>query len=410
MKSLIFLLAIIIGSYVSPNVEKGTIKGTVTDATTGKPIPSAFITVLKDGNFVKSSKTDTDGKYTVCEIVPGTYSVKVVHNNYEKDEKKSIAVTAGSETTVNFSLKATAVKPVENLVVDVDEAEEVYNVSYSRTEGRKMKCDYAGGMVSPAGSYDNYQQIDWNTEEYDKINENIFKDVMNNPLSTFSVDVDRAAYANVRRFLQGNQKPYKDAVRIEEMINYFDYDYPQPTNGDPFSINVEMGDCPWNTSHTLLHIGLQGENLKNEDIPDNNLVFLIDVSGSMGSANKLPLLKQAFKILVDNLRDNDRVAIVVYAGAAGEVLPSTPGNEKQKIIASLDQLESGGSTAGGAGIKLAYQIAKQNYIPGGNNRVILATDGDFNVGPSSDGEMERLIEQKRKEGVFLTILGFGMGN
>ncbi|HNV52849.1 MAG TPA: von Willebrand factor type A domain-containing protein, partial [Tenuifilaceae bacterium] len=202
----------------------------------------------------------------------------------------------------------------------------------------------------------------------------------------------------------------KDAVRIEELINYFDYDYPQPKNSHPFSITIEADKCPWNTKHQLCLVGLKGENINENEIPANNLTFLIDVSGSMNSANKLPLLKQAFKYLVENLRSQDRVAIVVYAGAAGVVLESTSGNQKEKIIAALDMLQAGGSTAGGEGINLAYKIAKQNFIKNGNNRVILASDGDFNVGASSDAEMVRLIEEKRNDGIFLSILGFGMGN
>jgi Ca-activated chloride channel family protein len=204
--------------------------------------------------------------------------------------------------------------------------------------------------------------------------------------------------------------PPKDAVRIEEMINYFDYDYPQPEGQDPFSVNTEVAVCPWDTDHYLVHIGLQGRNIATENLPASNLVFLLDVSGSMNQANKLPLLKSAFKLLVDKLRPEDKVSIVVYAGAAGLVLPPTPGNQKETIIAALDRLQAGGSTAGGQGIKLAYKTARQNFLPEGNNRVILATDGDFNVGESSNAGMERLIEEERKSGVFLTVLGFGMGN
>ena len=251
---------------------------------------------------------------------------------------------------------------------------------------------------------------DFNTESYDKITENAFVSALTNPLSTFSVDVDRAAYANVRRFLEGNQLPPPDAVRIEEMINYFNYNYPQPSGEHPFSVNLELATCPWNTGHQLISIGLKGKEIEVNDLPSSNLVFLIDVSGSMSDPNKLPLLKQSFKILIEKLRSTDRVAMVVYAGAAGLVLPSTSCNEKDKIINAFDKLEAGGSTAGGEGIKLAYKIAKENFIKDGNNRVILATDGDFNIGASSDAAMERLIEEKREEGVFLTVLGFGMGN
>ncbi len=251
---------------------------------------------------------------------------------------------------------------------------------------------------------------DFNTEEYDKIVENPFVATVINPLSTFSVDVDRAAYANVRRFLNSSQLPPPDAVRIEELVNYFDYDYAQPTDEHPFSVALEMGTCFWNKKHRLLSIGIQGKEIAVDELPPSNLVFLIDVSGSMSDANKLPLLKQAFKILVEKLRPKDRVAMVVYAGAAGVVLPSTSCDERQKIVAVFDKLSAGGSTAGGEGIELAYEIAKQNFIAAGNNRVIIATDGDFNVGQSSDASLERMIEKKREDGIFLTVLGFGMGN
>lgn len=259
-------------------------------------------------------------------------------------------------------------------------------------------------------SYDDRKKEDFNTESYDKIVENAFVSTLTNPLSTFSVDVDRAAYANVRRYLENNQLPPPDAVRIEEMINYFNYNYPLPTGDEPFSVNLELAKCPWNEGHQLIAIGLKGKEINVDKVPATNLVFLIDVSGSMEDPNKLPLLKQSFKILIEKLRPADRVAMVVYAGAAGVVLPSTTCDEKDKIIAAFDQLHAGGSTAGGEGIKLAYKIAKENFIVGGNNRVILATDGDFNIGESSDAAMERLIENKREEGVFLTVLGFGMGN
>ena len=254
-------------------------------------------------------------------------------------------------------------------------------------------------------------EIVHNTEEYSRIYENDFLSATTNPLSTFSIDVDTASYTNTRRFLiQQNQLPPKDAVRIEEFINYFTYNYPQPEGEDPFSVTMEMGKCPWNSNHHLALIGVQGDTMKDETMPASNLVFLIDVSGSMGSANKLPLLKKAFKKLVKKMRKEDRVAIVVYASASGVVLDSTSGDEKEDIIDSLDDLEAGGSTAGGAGIKLAYKVALKNFIKNGNNRVILATDGDFNVGVSSTGDLTRLIEEKRKSGVFLTVLGFGMGN
>ena len=247
-------------------------------------------------------------------------------------------------------------------------------------------------------------------ENYADIVENKFHQVTKKPLSTFSIDVDAASYSNLRRFINNGQNPPANAVRIEEMINYFNYDYPAPEGQHPFEVITEIGDCPWNERHRLVHIGLQGKNVATEDLPASNLVFLIDVSGSMNSFNKLPLLQKSMNLLVNQLRKKDKVAIVVYAGAAGMVLPSTEGTDKEKILAAIDQLRAGGSTAGAAGIKLAYKLAQENFIPKGNNRVILATDGDFNVGQSSKEELVDMIENKRKSGVFLTDLGFGQGN
>ena len=252
---------------------------------------------------------------------------------------------------------------------------------------------------------------DFNTEEYNRIYENEFQRVGERPLSTFSIDVDNASYSNVRRYLtQYHQLPPPDAVRIEEMINYFSYDYPQPTGEHPFTLTTEVAACPWNTDHQLLHVGLQGKAPDYDDLRPSNLVFLLDVSGSMEEPNKLPLVKKSFRMLVNALDARDRVAIVVYAGAAGLVLPATAASEQQTIEAALDRLAAGGSTAGGEGIELAYRIAEQHFVPEGNNRVILATDGDFNIGTSATGDLVRLIEEKRQKGVYLTICGFGMGN
>jgi len=248
-----------------------------------------------------------------------------------------------------------------------------------------------------------------NTEEYGRFEESPFLRPADHPLSTFSIDVDRASYSNVRRFLDVGQRPPRQAVRIEEMVNYFTYDYPDPA-AEPFSINTELAACPWNDRNKLLLVGLQGKRLRTRDLPPNNLVFLIDSSGSMQSQDKLPLVKEGLRLLVNELRPDDRVAIVTYAGSAGLVLPSTSGANKGAIMSAIGRLEAGGSTAGGEGIVLAYDVAKKSFFTGGNNRVILATDGDFNVGVSSDGELERLIERKRGDGVFLTVLGFGTGN
>ncbi len=259
--------------------------------------------------------------------------------------------------------------------------------------------------------HDTSQEIDKPSNPYKDISiEYPMLSVAKAPLSTFSIDVDRASYSQLRSTLNYGSMPHPDNVRIEELINYFDYEY-RPTQGKaPFSITTELSDCPWNPKHQLALVALQGRKITLEQTPPQNLVFLLDVSGSMSSSNKLPLLKNAFRLLVGQLRPKDKVAIVVYAGAAGMVLPSTSGSEKSKILNALSQLNAGGSTAGGAGIELAYQLAQKSFEEGGNNRVILATDGDFNVGVSSNGELTKLIEQKRKTGIFLTVLGFGMGN
>lgn len=253
------------------------------------------------------------------------------------------------------------------------------------------------------------KQRDYSNEEYDALVENPFELAQNQPVSTFSIDVDNASYSNVRRMIDYGSVD-KNAVRIEEMINYFKYNYPQPKNNQPFSINTELSSAPWNPDHQLLKIGLKGKDIPMDNLPTSNIVFLIDVSGSMNEENKLPLLKSSFKILLEQLRPQDKVAMVVYAGSAGVVLPPTSAAEKGKIIEALDRLQAGGSTAGGAGIELAYKLAEENFVKNGNNRVILATDGDFNVGVSSKASLEELIEEKRKSGVFLTCLGYGMGN
>src|SRR5256714_1682860 len=247
-------------------------------------------------------------------------------------------------------------------------------------------------------------------ESYAKIDENPFLEAARAPLSTFSIGVDTASYSNTRRFLNDGQLPPRDAVRIEELINYFNYDYPQPTGDAPFSVTAEVAGCPWNPLHKLVHVGLQGKKISTEDLPPANLVFLIDVSGSMGESNKLPLVKSSLRMLAEQLNSRDRVAIVTYAGTSGLALPSTPGDRRGEIVAAVDRLAAGGSTNGGEGIQLAYRVAQENFIRGGTNRVILSTDGDFNVGVTSDDALVRLIEEKRQSGIFLSVLGVGAGN
>ena len=247
-------------------------------------------------------------------------------------------------------------------------------------------------------------------EVYGEIQENKFINAKISPLSTFSIDVDTASYSNVRNLLNYNMIPQADAIKSEEMINYFRYNYPIPTKKDVFSVTTEVGNSPFNKNNKILKIGIQGYEIPKEMAPKTNLVFLIDVSGSMSSEEKLPLLKESFKFMLDSLKKDDRVSMVVYASATGVVLDSVAGNDRKTIEKALDKLSSGGSTAGGAGINQAYNLAQKNFIKDGNNRVILATDGDFNVGTTSNDELEKMIVDKKSSGIFLTVLGFGRDN
>ncbi|MGN7756907.1 vWA domain-containing protein [Chryseobacterium sp. 22532] len=299
-------------------------------------------------------------------------------------------------------------KPKMQTAMEVSSESIITESSYRRKSFDTNEKVY--NKINSAGKKGTKKQIDYDDEEYASLVENPFELTVSQPVSTFSIDVDNASYSNIRRMINGGDNVDKNAVRVEEMMNYFRYDYPQPESKKPFSINTEYSDSPWNPDHKLLKIGLQGKNIPLDNLPNSNLVFLIDVSGSMNEANKLPLLKSSLKVLLNQLRPQDKVGIVVYAGSAGMVLAPTSAKEKDKIIEALDKLDAGGSTAGGAGIELAYQLAQENFIKGGNNRVVLATDGDFNVGVSSSAGLETLIEEKRKSGVFLTCLGYGMGN
>ncbi|MBX7148761.1 VWA domain-containing protein [bacterium] len=274
----------------------------------------------------------------------------------------------------------------------------------------EMKNMQVGGSLGITGYIQTPPRFNpnFNTETYDKITDNGFLAPSAHPLSTFSIDVDTASYSNFRRFIQDGTLPPVDAVRIEEMINYFSYSYPEPSGKDPFGVHTEMTQAPWDNTHALLKVGLKARDTEQKNRKTANLVFLVDVSGSMQDANKLPLLKQGLKMMVQNLNAGDRVAIAVYAGASGLALDST--SNKKKILEAIDNLEAGGSTNGAQGIELAYQVAKRNFIANGINRVVLATDGDFNVGVTSTGELERLITEKAKTGVFLSVLGFGGGN
>jgi Ca-activated chloride channel family protein len=400
----IFGLVLVLNAY--PVKDFGIIKGHVYD-TQGNALAGVVLTA-KNVATGHDSKTISgqNGYFIFKNMAFGTYKVKA-----ELPGTKSLVLRVElssnkKQATLMFKLEALP-KLTEKEEVLMDKAVSSAIVGGVRREGKKR----GNFQMSPSEMpYPASHSSQFNTEEYDRIYENIFLEALKNPLSTFSIDVDTASYANIRRFINNNQYPYKDAVRIEEMINYFSYDYPLPKKRHPFSIYTEISGCPWNLDHRLIHIGLQGKILESKHLPSSNLVFLLDVSGSMQPVNKLPLLKKAFKLLVNELNEKDRISIVVYAGAAGLVLPSTPASHKDKIFAALDRLSAGGSTAGGAGIQLAYKVAWENFIPDGNNRIILATDGDFNIGISSTSELVRTIEEKRKKGIFLTILGFGMGN
>lgn len=275
---------------------------------------------------------------------------------------------------------------------------------------KMMKMEAAPHVLAAPSMIPPYAPPGWNTESYNAVQLNTFVNCMNDSLSTFSIDVDTASYANVRRFVTGGSLPPIGAVRTEELINYFSYDYREPNDNQLFGLTAEIGPSPYNSGYQLARIALKGRDIHPENLPPSNLVFLIDVSGSMRHPNKLPLLKQSLKLLVRGLKSSDRVAIVVYAGSDRIVLQPTPGNHRETIFNAIDQLQSGGSTHGSQGILTAYQLAHQVFIPGGNNRVILASDGDFNVGITSRGELQKLIEEQRQKGIFLTVLGFGMGN
>jgi len=394
--SMIVILMIVLSSWSNRLVEMKTITGTVYSGDNGNTLNGVLVQVK---NSTTQAYSDKSGAYSVS--VPGSESILVFSlNGYNTQE-----ISTKGRSIIDAYLYTHVIKKHEP--VTHKRIKEDYRHAIMPSFAESSAYD----MSSGTGYYQESEvHPSFNTEEYSTINENIFHDPTRIPLSTFSIDVDAASYSNIRRFINSSQLPPKDAVRIEEMINYFNYDYTLPSKDDPFSINTEVATCPWNEQHYLVHLGLQGKQIPTDDLPPSNLVFLLDVSGSMNQANKLPLLKSAFKMLVENLRAEDKVSIVVYAGAAGMVLEPTSGDKKGKIFAALDQLQAGGSTAGGQGIRLAYKIARQNFKNKGNNRIILATDGDFNIGESSNAAMERLIEEERNSGVFLTVLGFGMGN
>lgn len=349
---------------------------------------------------------DVRGKVTLkLDKVPGRTALqKVLDSQNIKYELKFVnreSVVVALKHNLDSVVAQVPVPPPE--VAKQDEEDAVNRAAPPPPSAKPRVSKMATGRRGIAPT-------NFNTESYDHIDESGFKEVSSNPLSTFSIDVDTAAYSNIRRFIQKGQKPPKDAVRIEEMLNYFTYQYPKPKKDEPFSVSTELSTCPWNSKTQLLQVGLAAPGLQMESTPPRNLVFLLDVSGSMNNPDKLPLLKGALKLLVNTLRPEDTVSIVVYAGASGMVLEPTSGEQRDAILGALSKLQAGGSTNGGAGIELAYKLASENFQKNAINRVILATDGDFNVGVASRGALKRLIEEKRETGIFLTVLGLGTGN
>ena len=379
---LVLLMAVIcLGTM---NAQTITVTGIVTDAADGTSITGCSVV----NNRSKSGAiTDVNGRYSIQAQKGDVLLFRFIGYKEEKRVVKSAKLDVKMKT-------------------DDVALEECVVVGYGTMKTKAVTGAYVA--VCPTAMYDMDARM--NTEEYGRIQENGFKSVADASLSTFSIDVDPASYSNMRRFINRGELPPADAIRTEELVNYFSYDYPKPTGNDPVKITVEAGTCTWNTAHRLVRIGLKAKEIPTEQLPASNLVFLIDVSGSMWGANRLDLVKSSLKLLVNNLRNKDKVAIVTYAGSAGVKLEATSGGDKQKIREAIDELTAGGSTAGGAGIHLAYQIAKKNFISDGNNRIILCSDGDFNVGVSSAEGLEQLIEKERKSGVHLTVLGYGMGN
>ena len=446
LPALAVMMLLLVGADKAP-VQTGTIDGWVIDKTTRQPLAYANV-VIVGANL--GTMTLEDGHFQIANVPVGQYTVKAAMMGYGVEKAVEVKVEADKATVLVFELSMVIVSETQAIMVMGKRSDGIKVQSSPSVTRTGKDLHVRGGRSGEAQSQIHGAPVDDpltpedesktsvrthrptqprakriskmptappvpavpppGSEQYDPIYENEFVDPIDKPMSTFSVDVDAASYANVRRFVRHGSMPPRDAVRVEELINYFNYDYPEPEGDDPFSINTEVADCPWRPEHRLVHIGLQGKRVPIEDLPPANLVFLIDVSGSMRPANKLPLLKNGFRMLTDNLREEDRVAIVTYAGRAGLVLDSTPGDKKEKILEAINQLGAGGSTAGAAGIQLAYEIAEKHFMKDGNNRVILATDGDFNVGVSHDEALVKIIEEKRKSGVFLSVLGFGEGN
>jgi len=451
--------------------QEAVLEGTVKDAS-GAVLPGAKVTVTDNSKgALQTSTTNNSGYYQFSALSPGMHKVTAEVPGFQTSTFTDVQLASASPKKLDFEMKVSGVATQIQITTSVQDAilesssktgtlAQAKNITSlpSLNNNAMDLTNVMGGVVrqddtifgnpqqTPAGvtaNQINFQRdgitvsdARWpgpvpppppccgrppllpiqrlpgrfNTEAYDQISDNPFLDVVQNPLSTFSIDVDTASYSNMRRFLDGGNLPPKDSIRIEELVNYFDYDYKGPKDEKPFAVNFELTEAPWAPEHRLLRIGLKGREINQARRPDGNLVFLLDVSGSMADWNKLPLIKESMRVLVDQLTEADRISIVVYASDADVLLPYARGDQKEKIMQAIDRLHAGGSTNGGAGIQLAYRTAQENFIKGGTNRIILATDGDFNVGITNRGDLARLIEEKAKTGIYLSALGFGMGN
>src|SRR5687768_16337929 len=390
---------------ISAQADRGRITGVITD-TAGGVLPG--VTVTLSGSEERRAVTNGRGEFTFENLLPGRYTLRATLPGFV-ELMREVAVAGSRTERLAMQMAAGALEETVTVSAEAPAARR-RGVPGAAPPPAGLPAS-AGGVLGGIGVGAAYRSsADFNTETYDNIDEGGIRRVVDHPLSTFSIDVDTASYANVRRFLTDGSLPPAGAVRIEELINYFRFDYPQPDGDDPFSVTTELAVSPWNKKHRLALIGIRGRESVDKDPAPRNLVFLLDVSGSMEPPDKLPLVRNAMRMLVDTLTSQDRIAIVVYAGASGLVLPSTRGDEKEVIHRALAHLEAGGSTNGAAGITLAYQIARRQFVRGGVNRVILATDGDFNVGVTSQDELIRLIEHERESGVFLSVLGVGTGN
>lgn len=422
----VFIAAVVVVLLSLPGRAAGVaVTGTVVDPA-GSVIPGATVELLSSGKVVNTTVSGRDGTFRFADITAGRYEIRVTLAGFRQSRVRlTIGTAAPAPLTVTLLVGSTAESVTVNAASPVADSATV-RIAGGVAGGLPNAAPAPppppaapGGLAKGSGGagqayMDRYGtlvgQAPYETATYAEIEENKFRRVVDRPLSTFSIDVDTASYANVRRFLNEGRLPPADAVRVEELINYFHFDYPDSTQGAPFGVTTELAPCPWNAGHKLALVGLQAKRLDEGRTPPRNLVFLLDVSGSMAPPERLPLVKTAMKMLAETLRHEDRVAIVVYAGYSGVALPATRGDRQSAIQDAISRLRAGGSTNGAAGIQLAYQIASENFVKGGVNRVILATDGDFNVGVTSLDALTRLIEEKRSSGIFLSVLGVGTDN